>query len=159
MSCPYKVSISNKNLYREFQIDENVERISLGTTSNCEFRINKDDYFDTIEITFVKTELGWQVLCGDSIYLSAGDIRKLGFSKIKHGDKFIVKYASNGIDVFELSFAMDFEAQIPVFNQYVNINELSNIKIGDNKSNDFVLKSQFCVNTTVSLVKDKEHSC
>lgn len=156
MSCPYKVSISNKNLYREFQINENVERISLGTTSNCEFRINKDDYFDTIEITFVKTDLDWQVICGDSIYLSAGDIRKLGFSKIKHGDKFIVKYASNGTDVFELSFAMDFEAQIPVFNQYVNINELSNIKIGDNKSNDFILKSQFCVNTTVSLVKDKD---
>lgn len=155
MVCPYKVTISNKNIYREFQISEKIERISLGTTPNCEFRLNKKDYFETIELTFLKNESGWQIVCGDGVYLCAGDIRKLGFSKISHGDSFAVKYASNGGDVFELHFSMDFEAQIPVFSRYINVGDANHIRIGTQQDNDLVLSSQYCENTFIQLVKEK----
>ena len=121
MKCPYKITISNKNLYREFEISEDVEKVCLGTTSGCEFRLNSDDYFETIELTFSRNQDEWQVICNDAIYLSKGDVRKLGFCKVTHGDSLMVRYASNGSNIFELGFSIDFEAQIPKFNKYIDI--------------------------------------
>ena len=102
MICPYKITISNQNLYREFEINKNTERVCLGTTSSCEFRLNKDDFFSQIELLFEIHENEWRVICNDEVYLSVGDARKIGFAKLKHGDLFAVKYAASGSDVFEM---------------------------------------------------------
>lgn len=153
MVCPYKVTISNNNLYREFAISESIERVCLGTTPGCEFRLNREDFFDTIKLTFVRSESGWQVFCNDSVYLSVGDVRKLGFSKISHGDIFSVRYSSNGSDIFELSFSMDFEAQIPVFNFCADIRSLSGVVISDKERADFIVKSEYCKDVSVFVSK------
>ena len=155
MKCPYKITISNKNLYREFEISEDVEKVCLGTTSGCEFRLNGDDYFETIELTFSRNQDEWQVICNDAIYLSKGDVRKLGFCKVTHGDSLMVRYASNGSNIFELGFSIDFEAQIPKFNKYIDISSLSQIKIGTDNNVDISIESNYCDEILILIENDR----
>ena len=155
MICPYKITISNQNLYREFEINKNTERVCLGTTSSCEFRLNKDDFFCQIELLFEIYENEWRVICNDEVYLSVGDARKIGFAKLKHGDSFSVKYAASGSDVFEMKFEVDFEAQIPQFDCFVELSNKNRITIGDEGKNDLILKGAYCSNTSIALVRCK----
>lgn len=156
MNCPYKITIGNKKLYREFTISENMDKVCLGTTSGCEFRLNSEEFFDDIELTFIKNESVWQIASSDSIYLSAGDSRKLRFSKIQNGDTFTVRYASNGSDIFELGFTIDFEAQIPVFTQYIDISNVKLLNIGADETMDMVLNSPYSTNTQLCIGRDGE---
>ena len=52
MNCPYRIRINSKKIYREFEIAENTKSISLGTTAECEFRLNQKDFLRTIVLTF-----------------------------------------------------------------------------------------------------------
>lgn len=158
MNCPYRIRINSKKIYREFEIAENTKSISLGTTAECEFRLNQKDFLRTIVLTFTCENDEWSIRCNDEIFLfnasNGKSVAKLGFSKIKHGDRFIVRYA-NGNDVFELEFTMDFEAQIPDFFSKVDISAMSELKIGADSNCDLVLNSEYCANALLTIRKSK----
>lgn len=54
MEYQYKLIVSNQTFYKEFEISADLEKVKLGTTSNCEFRLNPDFFFENIEIEFEK---------------------------------------------------------------------------------------------------------
>ena len=151
MSHPYKITISNIFNYREFEIAQDMEKACLGTTSACEFRLNREEYFCEIELMFELCGNEWRVLCNDEVYFSTGDARKLGFCKLKHGDALNVKYVSTGSDVFLLEFAIDFEAQNPKYNSFIDVRGKERITIGDSNSADLRVKSNYSLNTDVCL--------
>ena len=155
MSCPYRITISNQSNYREFEISKELDKVQLGTTSNCEFRLNKDDFFVNVELTFIKQAEEWQVACNDEVYFSVGDPRKLGFCKLKHGDTILVKYASTGSDAFKLEFDIDFEAQIPRYNSWVEVSDKNRLVIGDSNNSDLILSGDYCSGTEIYLIKNK----
>lgn len=71
MDFQYKLIVSNQVFYKEFEIPVELERVKLGSTSNCEFRLNPENFFEDIEITFEKKE-NWNILCCDNLYISRG---------------------------------------------------------------------------------------
>ena len=154
MRCPYKITINNTNLYREFEIGEDVDRVSLGTNPGCEFRLNADDFFEPIELTFIRDEDHWKLNSNDEIYISKGDVRKLSYCKISHGDSLIIRYASNGGNIFELGFSIDFEAQIPKFNQYMDISTYKRLSIGTDLNLDVTIESQYFDNILIYLERE-----
>ena len=42
MDFQYKLIVGNQTFYKEFEIPAELERVKLGSTSNCEFRLNSD---------------------------------------------------------------------------------------------------------------------
>lgn len=40
MELQYKLIVSNRSVYKEFEITAEMQEIILGTTSACEFRLN-----------------------------------------------------------------------------------------------------------------------
>lgn len=155
MDYQYKVIISNRGIYKEFEITSDMQNVCLGTTSKCEFRLNQDLFFDKIELTLTKVNKKWQVFCGDSVYLSNGDVRKLMFVELSHGDILCLRYAESGNEVFELRFIIDFEARIPYYNWYVNLDSISEINIGDNQKSNLVIKSKFSDNNEIKIKSEK----
>lgn len=151
MDYQYKVIVSNRSIYKEFEVDSDIERIKLGTTSNCELRLNADYFFDDIELEFEKRESDWEISCVDSTYISKGDMRKLLSTNVVHGDVFTIKYMSSGENVFELRFLIDFEAKIPFYNWKIDLKKIDSIRIGDDVSSDIVLKSDFSQGTQICL--------
>ena len=62
MDFQYKLIVSNQVFYKEFEIPVELERVKLGSTSNCEFRLNPENFFEDIEITFEKKKLEYIML-------------------------------------------------------------------------------------------------
>lgn len=102
MDFQYKLIVGNQTFYKEFEIPAELERVKLGSTSNCEFRLNSDFFFEDIEISLEKKE-NWNILCSDNLYISRGDVRKLLFSELTHDD---VVNIFNLIQTLEILFAI-----------------------------------------------------
>ena len=73
MDYQYKIIVSNRTVYKEFEIAAGVENVRLGTTSSCEFRLNPETFFSEIEIEFSVHSNKWincilaEVTCGKYI--------------------------------------------------------------------------------------------
>jgi S-DNA-T family DNA segregation ATPase FtsK/SpoIIIE len=85
MENKYKIIISNKNLYKEFELPTDRREIKVGTNVGCDFRFHRDLFFEQIEIIFVKNVEAWSLICSDNLYVSVGDSRKLMTIPLKHG--------------------------------------------------------------------------
>lgn len=149
MEYQYKVIISNRTIYKEFEIQPDMDKVKLGTGASCEFRLNPENFFSELEMEFRKEEKKWVLECSDEIYMSKGDMRKLLSTDIAHGEVLSIRYASTGNEVFELRFLIDFEAKIPFYNWYV---ELGNtMDIATDATADLILKSRFSNNSKLRL--------
>ena len=91
--------------------------------------------------------------CSDNVYFSRGDMRKLFSTEIKHGDVITVCYANTGNEAFELRFMIDFEARVPNYNWYIDLEETQKITIGDQTGSNIELESDFGKNTLVLIEK------
>lgn len=158
MDYQYKLIVSNHGFYKEFAIPSDIEKVRLGTTSRCEYRLNLELFFGTIELEFEKNE-GWTVSCGDNLYISCGDVRKLYYTNITHGDLISVYYENSGQIAFNLRFMIDFEWKVPKYNCCIDLNGVNSVVISDEQSADIVLNSNFVKNNKVLIKNDGAKFC
>lgn len=153
MDYQYKIIVSNRSIYKEFKLYQDMHKVKLGTTAGCEFRLNPTHFFGEVELEFVKSDQGWEILCADSVYISRGDMRKLLSVMPEHGDIFYLKYASSGDEAFELRFMIDFEAKLPFYNWKTDLSVKENWLIADDVQADIRLNSVFSQNISVRIYK------
>ena len=92
MEYGFILKISNKKLYKEIQLPFLSEHYRVGMTSECDVRLDRDDFFENFELDFKCNQDKWKVSCSDNVYLDTGDVRKLITCELKHGDSFLVRY-------------------------------------------------------------------
>lgn len=73
----YRVIISNRNIYREVELPIDAKNYRMGTSVDCDFRFNKELFFEDIKLDFVNDNGNWKVMCSDNLYITIGDTRKL----------------------------------------------------------------------------------
>ena len=149
MEYQYKVIVSNRTVYKEFEIQPDMDRVKLGTGSSCEFRLNPEAFFTGIEMEFRKNGKSWNLECSDDVYFSRGDMRKLLSTEVRHGNVLSVCYASTGNEAFELRFLIDFEARVPDYNYYLEITGM--IDIATDATADIILNSKFSSDSKIRL--------
>lgn len=151
MKHQYKLIVSNKNFYKEFEILDEMEKIHLGTTPLCEFRINPDLFFNPIELLLEKVNNQWQIACDDEVYFSKGDMRKLMVVKIKHADLLEVRYSESENEAFEIRFLINFDERVPFYNYYIKLPLDGVLSIGNGPNNDITINSEFTDNTLFEI--------
>lgn len=154
MDYQYKMIISSRNLYKEFELPSDYEKVKLGTTASCEFRLNREDFFDSMELELVKTDGIWEMFCSKTVYVSKGDMRKLLSVELAHGDAFSLKYADSGDEVFRFRFMIDFEAKVPFYNWKVALSAKENWLISDEPCADIELLSSFSKGSAIRIYRD-----
>ena len=77
MQSRYKVVITGRNIYKEVDFLPDAVSVKIGTEPNCDFRLHRDLFFDKIELDFTCNNGQWRVMCADTLYIDAGDLRKL----------------------------------------------------------------------------------
>ncbi|MCI3924742.1 type VII secretion protein EssC [Paenibacillus sp. TRM 82003] len=130
MQNRYKLIVSNRNLYKEIDLAPETKELRIGTGSDCDVRLRKDLFFGQIELTFMKNNDNWHVVCSDNLYLSLGDVRKLMTKQLQHGDELKLKYQQSDHDVLSLSFMIDFDYEKKDYNRMIDISGLRHIRIG-----------------------------
>lgn len=155
MNYQYKIIVSNRMIYREFEIPNDVDDVRLGTMSGCEFRLDAGDFFRDITLELERSEDEWEISASEGIYLSRGDMRKLMTMELKHGDLFSVHYADTDDEVFGVRFQIDFEARIPNYNWKISLRDKNKWVISDDISADLLIDSSFSRNNKMALVQQK----
>lgn len=149
----YKIIISNKNIYKEIELAPNLQELKVGTDVDCEVRLHKNLFFEKIELTFIKNEENWSVICSDNLYLTMGDIRKLMTISLAYGDMFEVRYQESNNLAFYISFLIDFDNGERKYERVVDISSKQVVTFGAYPTDNFVLKSQFIKDDEIQLVK------
>lgn len=156
MEYQYKIIVNSRTVYREFEITGEMERIRLGTTAACEFRLNPDSFFDEIELELEMRAGTWNLGCPDAVYISRGDMRKLLSTELAHGDILSLRYADSGDEAFELRFIIDFESVTPDFNWKIDLEKAEELCIGTDPACDVALKSIFGQTSKIRLKREKD---
>lgn len=151
MKSRYKIIISNKNLYKEFELSNDKDELRVGTGVGCDFRLHKDLFFEQIELIFSRNLENWSLFCSDNLYISVGDSRKLMTITPNHGEVFWIKYQESNNDVFSIEFLIDFDNGKRKYERAIDILDNSDIKIGTDNSNQIVLSSPYVKNDLIEL--------
>lgn len=151
MENRYKIIISNRNLYKEFELPTDKREVKVGTNVGCDLRLHRDLFFEQIEFTFVKNTEAWSLFCSDNLYVSVGDSRKLMTISLKHGDTFLVKYQESDNEVFAVEFLIDFDNNERKYERAIDISGIQNIRIGSDVSSQIKLNSTYIKNDLIEL--------
>lgn len=152
MDNRYKLIISNKNLYKEFELPIDKEKIKVGTNMDCTLRLYKDLFFESIELTLVKNTDSWSLFCSDNLYITSGDSRKLMTVSLKHGNIFSIKYQNSNSDAFTIEFLIDFDNSERKYERAIDLSSISKIKIGTDNLSQIKLSSPYIQNDSVEMI-------
>lgn len=156
MDNRYKVIISNKNLYKEIELTADMEELKVGTGIDCGVRLYKDLFFGRIELTFIRRNGKWSVLCSDNLYLSWGDVRKLMTAELAHGDSLEVKYQDSDNLVFRMEFLIDFESGRRKYERIIDLGAAQSVRIGSGSGCNIILRSQYTVNESLLIYRQND---
>ncbi len=143
MKYQYKLIVNNNKIYREFEISPEYDVIHLGTTSECELRLNKDDFFRDIFLELSYQNGIWEMSSSEGVYINRGDMRKLMATELRHGDVVSLKYVDTDDVIFKVRFFIDFEAQVPEYNSKVYLPDKKEWVIGTARNADIMIESAF----------------
>lgn len=152
----YKIILSNQNVYKEIEIQDNVLKLTVGTSLECNVRLHKDLFFEEFLLTFSKQGDLWIVTCSDNLFLNVGDVRKLLNKSVKHGDVLSVKYQDSDVEAFNIEFLIDFDNESKNYERIINVSNCSNIKIGTNHSCQISLKGHYVNNDLFEFQRNEK---
>ena len=153
MKTRYKITISNKNIYKEFELAPELTSARIGTEVDCDFRIRKDLFFEPVCLTLTKKNDKWIIMCSDNLYISTGDVRKLITKELSHGDNLLIKYQSSNNDIFNFEFNIDFNDGNIKYERAFDISGQNSITIGTSTSSSIVLRSNYTNNESLVLTR------
>ncbi len=151
METKYKIIISNKHMYKEFELPADKNEIKVGTDISCSLRLHRDMFFEPIELTFTKASNRWSLFCSDNLYFSLGDSRKLMTLSPNHGDTFTIKYLESNNDVFDIEFLIDFDKGEKKYEKAIDVSKCKTIRIGADSQCHIRLRSPFIRDDLVEL--------
>lgn len=152
MSYQYKIIAYRRSFYKEFEIPKDAQRVKLGTSSECDMRLDPEYIFGDIKLEFIKNR-EWLLRCSKEVYISRGDIRKFLFLELCHGDDISIHYSDSDEPAFNIRFIIDFEADLPRYEWYADLNESRSITIGNIAGADIELESEFEKDTFIVVHK------
>ena len=147
----YKVIITGRNLYKEVELVPDFPEVKIGTELECDVRLRRDMFFEKIELSFVRKNGEWSLLCSDNLYLDVGDVRKLLTQKLTHGDIFSVKYQNSNYEVFAVEFLVDFDNGRRKYERGIDISGASSVRIGADSSHQIVIRSPYVSKDSIEL--------
>ena len=151
MKTRYKVILSNRNIYKEFELSPDVKIVKIGTGVNCDFRLRKDMFFDDICFTMTKKDEVWLLTCSDNLYISLGDIRKLVSKELRHGDRFSICYQASDNELLTLDYRIDFNDGNIRYERAFDVYGYSRLTIGTYRDSVIRLNSGYLYNDNIEL--------
>lgn len=154
MDYGYVIKISNKKIYREIQLQNDLKMLRIGIGTECDVRFYKELFFEKFCLTLSCENGAWQIMCSDNIYIDAGDVRKLVTKKLTHGDSFKIKYQNGETELFKVEFLIDFDNAAKKYDRVIDISNLNCITIGSSSVSNIVLNSPYTNNDRIELRKN-----
>ncbi len=153
MQNRYKITLSNKKLYKVVEIPPDIQKMSIGTALSSDIRLRKELFFEQFELIYKYEREQWQLYCSSNIYITTGDVRKLTVKPLNHGDEIIVKYQNSDNELMRFSFILDFDYDKKAYDRVIDISGSEEINIGGTDTCQIYIDSPFIGNDSVKLIR------
>lgn len=157
MSNRYKLVLSNKNLYKEVELSTDENELRIGTNIDCQVRLRKDLFFEPLELTIIKKNFNWTILCSDGFYISLGDVRKLLSKDLFHGDSLSINYQNSNNEALHIDFLIDFNDGKIKYERAICIQNASRISMSKSASSNILINSEYARNDQIELLRTANH--
>ena len=157
MENSYKLIIYNKKTFREIELPIEKTSVVIGTEKHCDFRFNREFFFDSFEFTVKKIpNAAWQIRCGSNLYISDISDMKYTSKSFNHGDSYSLKYQSTNHELFKIVFTLNYDLKEYNFNRYIDLNSKKEISFGADKSCNVCLSDSLLSNGKVATLKKSD---
>lgn len=154
MNDRYKIIISNKNVYKEIEVEPDVEKLEVGTSMESDVRLRKELFFGIIQLYFQCINGKWSVTCSDNIYFNMNDARKLLTLPLIHGTKTKVCYQETDNEALSMEFVIDFDYEEKNYDKRIFIDKCTQIKIGGAPDSKIFIQDRYLGTDTIELKKE-----
>lgn len=154
MNDRYKIIISNKNVYKEIEVEPETNYLTIGTALDSDVRLRKELFFGTVQLCFQQINDSWNVICSDNVYFNLGDARKLMNLSLSHGKEAMVCYQESDNEALHLQFSIDFDYEKKNYDRQVFIDDLFEIKIGGTRDCGIYIENKYLGNDRIILKKE-----
>lgn len=152
MDGKYFLTLYNKNIYKEIDLQGDMKRLSIGTYYENDVRMKKELFFEDFALHIIRDESGrWELECSPNIYIDSGDIRKILRVQLKHGDEYGLRYQQDGEDFLRISFSKDFQIQNKKYEDEIQLSQITGISIGGCTGCNVLLHSRYTVGDRILL--------
>lgn len=103
----------------------------IGTGVHCQVRLQRDHFFDAFQVQFVKQTDGWCLVCGETVYVTVGGVKKKEIYLSRHGQECVVKYERFNLEVCRIMFMPQVPDRVPEYNAYISVDSQDVWVIGD----------------------------
>ncbi len=153
MRYQYKVVIQNRNMSKEFSFLREMQRIRIGTNTECEFRLGSDAFLEPVETVLERSENGIDVHLSSHLYSGSADKRNTTIL-LAHEKHITVYYAKSEEEAFTLSVYIDFEAEQQSYDARISVDQRNQLTVGMEQSCDLMIKSRYCSGGKIVFQRD-----
>lgn len=156
--CNNKLTILGRNIYQEVVlVDTFSDGVIIGTTSASKIRFDKKDFFADFQIDVFRQDnhSGWNIGCGDNIYIQSSNATKLYFKELEIGEDIVFCYDSSDAELLRILFSFDFESIKSNYQKKIDIYECDNLCIGGPDFCKIQLKSDLIGEDFITFTKQR----
>ena len=153
MDKVYKLTLYNKNIYKEIDLVPDMKQVTIGTYYDNNIRIKKDAFIEDFYVALSRAADGtWEISGSENVYFYCGDLRKQLRMHLTHGDEFHLRYQKTNSEFLKLLFTINFDEQKRKFEDKILISKA--VKIGGDKTSDIVLLDELAKDDNIVLKPD-----
>lgn len=151
----YRLTIQNKNVFKEACVSSDVMYLKIGTTPDSDIRLKRESFSIPIALSLQLVENQWHIQCDELLYISSLENEPLQDVLIQHGAFLKVFDAKNNKYIFNISFLYDFVLSDLSFDTIVDIRSINKLIIGNSKGAQILLSSKYIDSETITLIRNK----
>ncbi len=149
----YKVTVRYKNIFREILMNDNSDKVRIGTVGKCQVRFDSSQFFENFFAEINVKDKKFTLSCSENTYISPDGIMKLSVRDLVHGDKMILKYQNSNQEIITIGFLMDFDSDLKKYDRVIDISDISMIKIGGTNDCELIINDELIGGSSVSVTK------
>lgn len=150
MDQSYKIVLFGNGIYQEIELLEQ-KAFKIGTTGACSLRFNKTDFFEDFEIEIIPVDHTWKMMCSDNLYIATDGIMKQYTVDLNHGDELMIKYQNGNVELFSVSFLIDFDRVKNEYNRQINVADTKELSIGGSEDCDIRIHNELIADDYITF--------
>ena len=154
-SNEYRAIIYSKGIYQEIEMKPRQGTVRIGTTKECDIRLNTNLFFEKIMLAFVYEEGKWKAECAGNLYFADGSVLKRQTLELDNGMKFSLCYIESGADVFQIEILYNYE-QLAKYDARFAFPQSGILAIGGNGACDVEIRDEIVADNYIVLKRQGE---
>lgn len=124
----YKIILCGDRFYQEIKLEENRDRLKIGTEKECDIRFSQTRISRPFAIDLIQMQEGWEIQCSEEIYLKLSNVSRVRKAMPQPGERTMICLSEDDKEVFGLDYYLDFPVQTKDYDlkiSYKNVREFS----------------------------------